>query len=155
MKGSFLVNGRTNEWAFEPDATLLDVLRANGHPEVHRGCDEGVCGSCAVLLEGKLVNSCQVFAASAMEKDILTVAGIGTIHEPHPLQTAFVESGAVQCGFCTPAAILASLALLRRNPNPSDEEIHSALDGNYCRCTGYVKIIEAVRLASRRMSSHD
>ncbi|MDD3513326.1 MAG: 2Fe-2S iron-sulfur cluster-binding protein, partial [Synergistaceae bacterium] len=79
----------------------------------------------------------------------------GTIHEPHPIQTAFVESGAVQCGFCTPAAILATLALLRKNPNPTDEEIHSALDGNYCRCTGYVKIIEAVRLASRRMSSHD
>ena len=154
MKGPFLVNGRSREWSFEPDATLLDVLRANGHPEVHRGCDEGACGSCAVLLEGRLVNSCQIFAASVMEKDILTVAGIGTIHEPHPLQTAFVESGAIQCGFCTPAMILAALALLRKNPNPAEAEILSSLDGVSCRCTGYVKIIEAVRLAARRMIAH-
>jgi carbon-monoxide dehydrogenase small subunit len=155
MKGTFFVNGRAKEWSFVPEATLLDVLRANGHSEVHRGCDEGVCGTCSVLLEGVLVNSCQVFAASVMEKEIETVAGIGTIHEPHPLQKAFVESGAVQCGFCTPAMILAALALLRKNPNPNDKEILSALDGNSCRCTGYVKIIEAVRLAARRMSSHD
>ncbi len=155
MNGSFVVNGRSVEWSFEPDATLLDVLRDNGHPEVHRGCDEGSCGACSVLLDGKLVNSCQVFAASATGKDILTIAGIGTIHEPHPLQSAFVETGAIQCGFCTPAMILAALALLRKNPNPTDEAIRSALDGNYCRCTGYVKIIEAVRLASRRMSAHD
>ena len=137
MKGSFLVNGRTNEWTFEPDATLLDVLRANGHPEVHRGCDEGVCGSCSLLLEGKLVNSCQVFAASAMEKDILTVAGIGTIKTAR--SDGFVRAEPSM-------RFVLRLRFSRRWPvaqksNPTDEEIHSALDGNYCRCTGYVKLL--------------
>ena len=83
------------------------------------------------------------------------MAGLGTIHDPHPLQQAFVETGAVQCGFCTPAMILSSYALLQKNPNPSDEEIRRGLDGNSCRCTGYVKIIEAVRLAAGRMAAHD
>ena len=155
MKGTFFINGRKEEWSFAPDAVLLDVLRENGRTEVHRGCGEGACGSCAVVLDGALVNSCQVFTASAQEKEILTVAGIGSIHSPHPLQSAFVETGAVQCGFCTPAMILAAYCLLKKIPNPTDDEIRRALDGNSCRCTGYVKIIEAVRLAARRMSSND
>jgi len=155
MKGSFIVNGKKEEWSFAPDAVLLDVLRNNGHTEVHRGCGEGECGACAVILEGRLVNSCQVFAASAAGQKITTVAGIGSIHSPHPIQQAFVETGAIQCGFCTPAMILAVFCLLQKTPNPTDEEIRKALDGNLCRCTGYVKIIEAVRLAARRMSSNE
>ncbi|MEA4881859.1 MAG: (2Fe-2S)-binding protein [Synergistaceae bacterium] len=154
-KGIFSVNGRREEWTYHDDDVLLDSIREAGHTEVHRGCKEGGCGCCAVLLEGVLVNSCQVFTASAEGRDITTVAGLGTIHDPHPLQQAFVETGAVQCGFCTPAMILSSYALLQKNPNPSDEEIRRGLDGNSCRCTGYVKIIEAVRLAAGRMAAHD
>ena len=155
MNGSFFVNGKKEEWSFAPDAVLLDVLRNNGYTEVHRGCGEGECGACAVILEGRLVNSCQVFAASAAGQKITTVAGIGSIHSPHPIQQAFVETGAIQCGFCTPAMILAVFCLLQKTPNPADEEIRKALDGNMCRCTGYVKIFEAVRLAARRMSSNE
>ena len=154
-KGIFSVNSRREEWIYDDDALLLDTIRTAGHTEVHRGCREGGCGCCAVLLDGVLVNSCQVFTASAEGREILTVAGLGTIHKPHPLQQAFVDTGAVQCGFCTPAMILASYALLQKNPNPSDEDIRRGLDGNSCRCTGYVKIIEAVRLAAGRMAAHD
>ena len=154
-KGIFSVNSRREEWIYDDDALLLDTIRTAGHTEVHRGCREGGCGCCAVLLDGVIVNSCQVFTASAEGREILTVAGLGTIHKPHPLQQAFVDTGAVQCGFCTPAMILASYALLQKNPNPSDEDIRRGLDGNSCRCTGYVKIIEAVRLAARRVAAHD
>ena len=151
MKGTFFINGRKEEWSFAPDAVLLDVLRENGRTEVHRGCGEGACGSCAVVLDGALVNSCQVFAASAQEKEILTVAGLGSIHSPHPLQAAFVETGAVQCGFCTPGMILSAKALLLKNPDPSREEIRRALAGNICRCTGYVPIVNAVETAAGRL----
>ena len=155
MKGTFIINGRKEEWSFTSDAVLLDVLRANGCSEVHRGCNEGVCGSCAVILDGMLVNSCQIFAASVVEREIVTIAGIGTIYAPHPLQVAFVEAGAVQCGFCTPAMILAAYCLLKKTPQPTDEDIRRALDGNSCRCTGYVKTIKAVHLAARRMCGHE
>jgi aerobic-type carbon monoxide dehydrogenase small subunit (CoxS/CutS family) len=151
MTGEFVVNGKRVDCTFSPDATLLDLLRGKGFTEVKEGCREGQCGCCVVLLEGKLVNSCQVFAASAMGKEITTVKGLGNLHNPHPLQTAFVEAGAVQCGFCTPGMILAAYALLKENPDPDDEEIIQALDGNLCRCTGYVKILEAVKLGARRM----
>lgn len=152
MEGSFTVNGRECVFSFDPRATLLTLLRENGFTEVKEGCREGECGACLVLLEGKLVNSCQVFAATALGKTITTVRGIGTLHSPHPVQEAFVETGAVQCGFCTPGMVLASYYLLSQNPDPGNEEIARALDGNLCRCTGYTKIIDAVKLASRRMS---
>jgi aerobic-type carbon monoxide dehydrogenase small subunit (CoxS/CutS family) len=151
MTGEFVVNGKRVDCTFSSDASLLDLLRGKGFTEVKEGCREGQCGCCVVLLEGKLVNSCQVFAASAMGKEITTVKGLGNLHNPHPLQTAFVEAGAVQCGFCTPGMILAAYALLKENPDPDDEEIIQALDGNLCRCTGYVKILEAVKLGARRM----
>jgi carbon-monoxide dehydrogenase small subunit len=153
MEGEFIINGRKVRISFQSDTTLLTVLRENGYKEVKEGCREGQCGSCVILLDGKLVNSCQVFAASAMGKKIMTVRGLGDLHDTHPIQTAFVDAGAVQCGFCTPGMILATYYLLGKNPNPNDDEIKRALDGNLCRCTGYVKIIEAVKLAARRMGA--
>lgn len=155
MKGSFEINREERTFSFDNTATLLEVLRENGYREVKKGCSGGNCGSCVVLLDGILVNSCQVLAASAIGKEITTVRGLGTIHDPHPIQKAFADAGAVQCGFCTPGMILATYSLLSRNPDPSEEDIRRALDGNICRCTGYVKIFDAVRLAARRMRDHD
>lgn len=149
MNGKFKINGRETELPFEPEAVLVDVLRLNGHAEVHRGCDEGNCGVCGVILNGALVPSCQVFAASAIDCEIMTIAALGTPNKPHPIQQAFVDSGAIQCGYCTPAMILATYVLLQNNPNPTDDDISRALDGNLCRCSGYVKILEAVRRAIR------
>jgi aerobic-type carbon monoxide dehydrogenase small subunit (CoxS/CutS family) len=155
MRGLFVVNGKSREASYRSTDTLLDLLRREGHTEVKEGCREGMCGACAVLLEGRLVNSCQVLAASAGGKRITTASGIGSVHAPHPIQSAFVETGAVQCGFCTPGMVLAAYALLVENPDPGEEEIRRALDGNLCRCTGYVKIVEAVKLAARRMRAHE
>jgi len=151
MEGTFRINGRHVLLAFSGRATLLQVLRDNGYHEVKEGCAEGQCGSCLVLLDGRLVNSCQVFAAAAVNREIITVQGLGTVHTPHPIQEALVEAGAVQCGFCTPGMVMAAYYLLRHNPDPSEKEIRRALDGNLCRCTGYTKIIEGIRLAARRM----
>lgn len=149
MNGKFTINGQEIEIDFAPEAVLVDVLRLNGFPEVHRGCDEGTCGVCCVILNGALVPSCQVLAASAMGSEIMTITALGQPNKPHPIQQAFVDSGAIQCGYCTPAMILATYVLLKDNPNPSDDEIAHALDGNICRCSGYVKIFSAVRLAAR------
>ena len=151
MEGSFEVNGKHRQWVFAPDATLLNVLRENGHTEVKNGCSAGECGACLILLDGRPVNSCQVLAASAIGRKIVSCSGIGDIHSPHPIQTALADAGGVQCGFCTPGVVLAAYALLNENPDPTDVEIKNALDGNLCRCTGYVKIIEGVQLAAKRM----
>jgi carbon-monoxide dehydrogenase small subunit len=151
VEGTFKINGKELKTVFSPDTVLLTLLRDNGFKEVKEGCREGECGACLVLLDGKLVNSCQVLAGSAVGREITTVKGIGNIHSPHPIQSAFVDTGAVQCGFCTPGMVLAAYYLLNENPDPDDEEIRRSLDGNLCRCTGYVKIIEAVRLAAKRM----
>ena len=131
--------------------TLLDLLRRLGYKSVKFGCGEGACGACTVLMDGRPVNSCLILAVTADGRDIITVDDLGTIQKPHILQTSFVETGAVQCGFCTPGMILAAKALLDRNASPSEDEIKEALDGNLCRCTGYVQIIEAVQLAARRI----
>ena len=154
MKGELRVNGSRVDVHFGAKDTLLHVLRSAGYTEVKEGCAEGQCGACVVLLNGVLVNSCQVLAASALNKDIVTIRGIGSLHDPHPIQRAFVETGAVQCGFCTPGMELATYALLKHNPDPREREIREALDGNLCRCTGYVKIVQAVQLAARRMAEH-
>jgi len=151
MKALFKINKKAYELEFAPNAKLLDVLRDIGFAEVKCGCREGFCGACSILLDGELVNSCMVYAASVGDREITTVKGIGSIHEPHPIQEALVEAGAVQCGFCTPGMVLATYALLQRNPEPSDEDIKEALDGNFCRCTGYVKIIDAVKLAAKKV----
>jgi len=152
MQGEIRVNGKAVPVRFAPEALLLDVLRQAGFVEVKEGCREGACGSCLVLLDGELVNSCQVLAASALEREVTTVRALGTLRQPHPIQEAFAEAGAVQCGFCTPGMGLAAHALLRECPNPDEADIRRALDGNLCRCTGYVKIVEAVKRAAARLS---
>ncbi|MDC7125896.1 MAG: (2Fe-2S)-binding protein [Spirochaetales bacterium] len=148
---NFIINGEKKEFKFSGSQTLLHVLRENGYTEVHNGCETGDCGSCVIILNGKTVNSCMVLAASAKDSEIITVKALGDIHNPHPIQKAFAESGAVQCGFCTPGQILSAYTLLLDNPEPTDDEIKKALDGNICRCTGYKKIIEAVKLAGQLM----
>ncbi len=145
MKGEFIINNERKIFEFEPEETLLDVLRNNGFKEVKCGCREGTCGVCVVILNGKLVNSCQVFAATAIGKKILTSKGLGDIRNPHKIHLALAKSGAVQCGFCTPGMVLAIHYLLSCEKNPDDEIIRSYLDGNLCRCTGYEKIIDAIK----------
>jgi carbon-monoxide dehydrogenase small subunit len=151
MEAVLKINGTSVPVTFEFDEHLLHTLRNHGFTEVKNGCEEGECGACLILLNGKPMNSCQVFTATAINDEITTVKGIGTLHKPHIIQECFVEAGAVQCGFCTPGMVLASYALLRDNPSPTDDEIKRALSGNLCRCTGYVKIVEAVKLAASKM----
>lgn len=146
------VNGRIHEIRVKPHWTLLHVIRNElGLKGTKSGCESGECGTCTVLLDGKTVHSCLVLAAQADRKKVITIEGIGTYEEPHPLQQAFVEAGAVQCGFCTPGMILSAKALLDRNSKPTDEEIKRAIDGNLCRCTGYINIIKAIRIAAQRI----
>lgn len=144
----FNVNGRTHHVALEPHITLLRALRELGYTDVKNGCEKGECGACAVLLDGAAVNSCLVLAWQADGSEIVTNAGLGTMDAPHPLQKAFADHGAVQCGYCTPGMIVSAKALLDREPDPSEEEIREALSGNLCRCTGYGQIFEAVRVAA-------
>ncbi len=151
MRQVFSVNGKNVELVLSPEDTLLGVLRSNGYTEVKNGCEEGECGACMVLMDGKPVPSCQVLAMSAAGSKITTVKGLGTIHEASVIQSAFVDEGAVQCGFCASGMILSTWALLAANPDPTDEEIRSALDGNLCRCTGYAKIVNAVKSAAETM----
>ena len=150
MRIELTVNGEQREadvWAGE---SLLFALRERlGLPGSKNACEQGECGSCSVLLDGQLVCSCLVLAAQADGHQVVTVEGLsGEEGELHPVQDAFVRAGAVQCGFCTPGLVVAAADLLRRSPRPSDDEIREALSGNLCRCTGYQKILEAVRLAA-------
>jgi len=156
MKIRFTVNGRKVDREVTADSRLLDLLRDDLHlTGTKEGCGEGECGACTVLIDGKAVNSCLVLAPQADGKDILTVEGLAKGDELHPIQRAFVEKGAVQCGFCTPGFIMSTYALLKENPNPSNEEILTALEGNLCRCTGYTKIIEAVHYAAELMREEE
>lgn len=155
MKLEFKINNTSKALELLPNETLLNVLRNNDFTEVKCGCNEGECGSCTVLLDGKPVNSCQVLAMSVQEKEITTVKGIGTLYTPHLLQKTFVEAGADQCGFCSPGMVLASYSLLKENPKPTREEILVALDGNLCRCTGYVKIVDAVENTAKKLHSNN
>jgi len=150
MYREFNINDSKITLRLESDWTLLKALRENGFTEVKNGCEEGQCGACMVLIGGRPMNSCQVLAMSVMEKNIRTVKGIGTVGFPSFIQEAYVDAGAVQCGFCTPGFIISTYALLKENPDPTEEEILSALDGNLCRCTGYEKILDAVRLAAKK-----
>jgi carbon-monoxide dehydrogenase small subunit len=145
------VNGHTHTLALAPNVTLLRVLRDLGYTDVKDGCEKGDCGACAVLLDGKAVNSCLVLAWQVGGAEIITNAGLGTLHNPHPLQEAFADSGAVQCGYCTPGLIISAKALLDHNPNPTEEEICEAISGNLCRCTGYTQVVEAIQLAAERI----
>jgi len=149
MRIELTVNGERLEadvWAGE---SLLYVLRERlGLPGSKNACEQGACGSCSVLLDGRLVCACLVLAAQADGHELVTVEGLAEDGELHPVQAAFAETGAVQCGFCTPGFVVATADLLARSPNPSDDEIREALSGNLCRCTGYAKIFDAVRLAA-------
>src|SRR2546422_8235830 len=146
------VNGEERQADVWPGMSLLSMLRDHlGLVGSKNACEQGECGSCSVWLDGELVCACLVLAAQAGGRDVRTVESLAQGDRLHPVQEAFVDAGAVQCGFCTPGFIVASYALLRDNPEPSEAEIREALSGNLCRCTGYGKIIEAVRVASREM----
>lgn len=152
MNIRFTVNGRAVERNVGEDERLLDLIRDDLQlTGAKEGCGEGECGACTVLIDGRAIASCLVLAPQVDGKDVLTVEGLAPGEELHPIQRAFVEKGAVQCGFCTPGFIMSTYALLSTNPDPSDEEILAALEGNLCRCTGYVKILEAVRYAAELM----
>ncbi|MFB3886485.1 MAG: (2Fe-2S)-binding protein [Thermodesulfobacteriota bacterium] len=144
------VNGESCEVAVDSHRTLLEVLRTDlGLTGAKEGCDMGECGACTVLMDGEPVLACLVLAMDARDKEILTIEGLAENGELHPLQKAFVEYGAVQCGFCTPGMILSAKALLDKNSSPSEEDVKSAIAGNLCRCTGYNKIVEAIMAASK------
>lgn len=146
------VNGEPYEALVKPNSTLLDVLRDQLElTGTKRGCDAGDCGSCTVIMDGRPVNACLVLALKADGKEITTIEGLAEGTKLHPIQEAFVEYGAIQCGFCTPGMVLSAKALLDRNPKPSDEEIKTGIAGNLCRCTGYIKIVEAIQAASQKM----
>jgi carbon-monoxide dehydrogenase small subunit len=144
------VNGERHEVAVELQRTLLEVLREQlGLTGTKKACDEGQCGSCTVLMDGKPVSSCLVLALEAQGRDILTIEGLGTGGRLHPLQQAFVDLGAIQCGYCTPGMVMVGKALLDENPHPTEDEVREAISGNLCRCTGYAKIVEAILAASK------
>lgn len=148
----FIANGRTYEIAIEPQVTLIEVIRDElGLTGTKCSCAVGECGACTVLVDGKPTLSCCTLAMSVKEKDILTIEGLADGANLHPVQKAFVKYGAVQCGYCTPGVILSAKALLDKNLDPSAEEVKEAIAGNLCRCTGYVKIIEAILAAAKMM----
>jgi carbon-monoxide dehydrogenase small subunit len=150
MRLAVRVNGERREADVWPGESLLFALREHlGLPGSKNACEQGECGSCSVLLDGTLVCSCLVLAAQADGRDVLTVEGIAADGRLHAVQEAFAQTGAVQCGFCTPGLVVATVDLLRANADPTDDEIREALSGNLCRCTGYQKIFDAVRLAAQ------
>ncbi len=149
MKLAITINGELREADVWGGDSLLTALREGfGLPGSKNACEQGECGSCSVLLDGELVCSCLVLAAQADGHEVTTVEGLARGDELHRVQRAFVDAGAVQCGFCTPGLVVATVDLLDRTPSPSDDEIREALSGNLCRCTGYAKIFDAVRLAA-------
>ena len=149
MKIALTVNGEARDVEIWPGESLLFALRERmGLPGSKNACEQGECGSCSVLLDGKLVCACLVLAAQADGHEIVTVEGVAEDGRLHRVQEAFVQTGAVQCGFCTPGLIVATVDLLQHKPDPNDDEIREALSGNLCRCTGYQKIFDAVRLAA-------
>ena len=151
MNIALRVNGEPRELEVWEGESLLFALRERlGLPGSKNACEQGECGSCSVMLDGKLVCSCLVLAAQAQGHDVVTVEGLAEDGDLHRVQEAFAETGAVQCGFCTPGFVVATADLLARNADPSEDELREALSGNLCRCTGYAKIFDAVRLAASR-----
>lgn len=143
------VNGELREAAVEPNQTLTQFLREDlGLTGTKHGCGLGDCGACTVILDGQPVNSCLVLALQANGREVLTIEGLAENGKLHPIQQAFVDHGAIQCGFCSPGMILSAKALLDENPKPTETEIRTAISGNLCRCTGYQKIVEAIKAAS-------
>jgi carbon-monoxide dehydrogenase small subunit len=157
MKLKITINGEPREadGVWEGESLLYALRERLGLPGSKNACEQGECGSCSVYMDGTLVCSCLVLAAQAEGREVVTVEGIAPEDGLHEVQQAFVEAGAVQCGFCTPGLIVASHDLLSRNARPSDPEIREALAGNLCRCTGYEKILDAVRIAGERIASAD
>jgi aerobic-type carbon monoxide dehydrogenase small subunit (CoxS/CutS family) len=148
---SLTVNGEEYEVVITPHRTLLEVLREDlALTGTKEGCGEGACGTCTVLLDGKPVRSCLTLAVEVQGREVTTIEGLAPIGELHPVQRAFVEYGAIQCGFCSPGMILTTKALLDENPDPTEEEARQAISGNVCRCTGYAKIVEATLKAADR-----
>ncbi len=145
------VNGNPVRFLAPAHRTLLEALRQQGFVEIKCGCEKGDCGACAVLLDGEPVDSCLTLAWHAEGREVTTIKGIGRQGRADPLQTAFIETGAAQCGYCTPGMIVAAKALLKHHPDPALADIKRGLSGNLCRCTGYTRIFEAVQLAAREM----
>jgi len=146
------VNGILYELSVQPWETLLDVLREHlGLTGTKEGCGLGECGACTIIMDGKTVNSCLVLAVEADNRVITTIEGLANGDELHPIQEAFIKCGGLQCGFCTPGMIMSTKALLENNPSPDEGEIRKAIAGNFCRCTGYTKIIESVKVAAKNM----
>lgn len=146
MKVECKVNGKTYIMDIKPNLRLIDILRDNlGLTGTKEGCGEGECGTCTVIMDGKAVHSCLVLASQANGKEIITIEGLEKNGELDPLQDSFIRNGAVQCGYCIPGMIMSAKALLMNNPNPTDEDIKTAIEGNLCRCTGYAKIITAIK----------
>ena len=153
---SFIVNGKPLEIAVEKNWTLLKVLREQlDLTGAKPGCETGDCGACKVLLDGEAVNSCTTNIMKVQGRSVTTIEGLSNITELHPIQRAFIEAGAVQCGYCTPGMIITTKALLDENPHPTETEIRDYLDNNLCRCTGYVKIVEAIQLASIKLEESE
>jgi aerobic carbon-monoxide dehydrogenase small subunit len=159
MKIKFTFNSTPVEWDVPAGEVLIETLRRLGWYGTKRGCNTGDCGTCTVNIDGEAVNACQVFTATLEGQSLRTIEGLAGRDVAtgqaalHPVQEHFVRAAAVQCGFCIPGMVMSSVALLEKNPTPSDEEIHRALDGNLCRCTGYVKIFDAVRGAAAEMAA--
>lgn len=151
MKIELEVNGARAEWECEPHEMLTEVLRRNGLVGVKRGCETGDCGACSVLLDGEEVPSCLMLAAQAHGHRITTIEGLGDFAAPHPIQLAFVDATAVQCGFCTPGMVIATKALLAEKPEPTNKDVRECLAGHPCRCTGHKKPIEAVLAAAEAL----
>ncbi len=146
------INGETYDITVKPNDLLIGVLRDKlGLTGTKEGCDTGKCGCCTVLIDGKVIRSCLTLAITAQGKEITTIEGLADGTNLHPIQQAFIDHGALQCGFCTPGMIMTTKALLDENPNPTDEEVKKGLVGNICRCTGYVKIIEAIQAAAKEL----
>jgi len=151
MRITLTVNEAKRELEIEPGETLLELLRREGYKGVKKGCGSGDCGACAVLLDGRAVNSCLVLAVKADGREVVTVEGLADDEGLHPVQQAFLEEGAIQCGYCTPGMVIAAVDLLTHNSSPSEAQIREGISGNLCRCTGYVKQIEAIKIAVERM----
>ncbi len=148
----FTINGELRECEVEDDERLIDLIREDlGLTGTKEGCGQGECGACTVLLDGKPVASCLTLAVKVDGKEITTIEGVSREGKLHPIQEAFIEKGAVQCGFCTPGMVMALVPFLSKNPNPTREEVRKAIEGNLCRCTGYEKIVDAALYASQKM----
>jgi len=146
------INGEPYELLVEPYCSLLDLLRDELHlTGTKRGCDEGDCGACTVLIQGKTATSCMMLALDAKDKEVVTVEGLARGDKLHPVQDAFVQYGGVQCGYCTPGLIMSAVGLLRENPAPTEEDVRYGIGGNLCRCTGYAKVIQAILKAAEAM----